>query len=163
MKATAFVALGCMLTACAQQSTESGRSERIGRQAQAVEADSGTTGALPSAGTRTDGSGHAHEPVRTTPRATPLPAPPSAPLCPEDKVYSPMWSAMQASKQRSKAEEAARVAALPSAVPTAAPGMAAHQQRFLDLVRSKQAEWGGLSVDAREAKYAALKQQELGE
>lgn len=74
-----------------------------------------------------------------------------------------MWPAMRAAKQRWKSEEAARASAQPAAVPTAELGMAARQQRFLDLVRSKQVEWSALSTVAREEKYAALKQQELGE
>jgi len=95
--------------------------------------------------------------------AFPPQLPPNVPRSTEEKLASPSWPQQRAAKEAAKADELARNEGDPEPVPTAAPGIVAKQEKFLQIVRERQAEFDAYDTAERDRVYDELKRKEIGE
>ena len=97
--------------------------------------------------------------------AFPPPELPPPPRTTEEKPASPEWPAELAAKEAAKAEELAKAIAITGTapVPTADPAIGPKQERFLEMLRERQAEFDAMDPETRDAVYYELKRKDLGE
>ncbi|MCL2823014.1 MAG: hypothetical protein FWD57_03400 [Polyangiaceae bacterium] len=81
----------------------------------------------------------------------------------EERMALPNWPQQLAEKQAYKEKLYAAMVGEPAPMPPVDPSVIAKQQRFLELVAERQAEFDALDPETREEVYADFKMKELAE
>ncbi|MCL2823179.1 MAG: hypothetical protein FWD57_04245 [Polyangiaceae bacterium] len=80
----------------------------------------------------------------------------------EERMALPNWPQQLAEKQAYADQLIANAVGEPVPMPPVDPSVIARQQRFLELVAERQAEFDALDPETREEVYAEFKMKELG-